>query len=45
MGLRGGMQLVEPAGLERPHLFERAGREHDVEPRIDAAMELGAIDI
>ena len=41
--LHGRQQRIEPARRERPHLVERAGRQHGVEARVDPAIELGAI--
>ena len=35
---------VEIARGERPHLVERAGRQHGVEARVDPAAQLGAVD-
>ena len=43
MRLHGGQQRIEPALCQRPHLLERAGGEHGLEPGIDAAVEFGAI--
>ena len=38
--LHGGQQRIELARRERAHFIERAGREHRVEARVDAAAQL-----
>jgi hypothetical protein len=43
--LHGRERGVETAAAERAHLVERAGGQHGIEARIDAAVELGALGI
>ena len=43
MGLERGLPRIEPAGVERAYLIERARRHHGVEPRADALFEFRAI--
>ena len=45
MRLHGGKRGIKPAAIECAHFVEGAGSEHCLEPRIDAAIKHGAVDI
>src|SRR4051794_31847690 len=45
MRLHRRQRRVEMTRRELSHFVERAGRQHGVEARVDAAVELGAIDV
>src|SRR5262245_30325880 len=44
MRFHGGQGRIEVTRMEHPHLLQRAGREHGIKARINAAIELRAID-